>query len=88
MIFKRGNVKLKIVSDGTVMGTKITDGDGNLVENIQAVEIRWKLDLGDLRAKEYLTARATIDCVLTPCDISVVGECIELPAGVLKSAEA
>lgn len=62
-------MKLKIVSDGTAYGTKITDENGEPVENITAVEIRWRCD-----AEKNLAARATIDVFLSACDIQVEGE--------------
>ncbi len=76
-------VKLKIVSDGTAEGTKITDEHGNLVENIQAVKIEWELDVGGLGIRDYKKAEATIRCILTPCDISVVGVCLDPIPGIL-----
>lgn len=60
-------MKLKIVSNGTLLGTRITDENGNLVTNVTALDIRWQLD-----AKEG-TARARVGLVMPPADVEVEG---------------
>lgn len=74
-------MKLKITSDGTVPGTHITDEEGNRITNIQALEIRWKLDAYGKSGDAF----ATIECRLTPCDITVVGQTFEEDLNWLKA---
>lgn len=60
-------MKLKIVSDGTYHGTKITNEHGELIENISALSIFWETKPGDV-------ARASIDVTMSTCDIEIVGD--------------
>ena len=56
-------MKLKIVSDGTEMGTYVTTEDGENIENIR--EIRWFIKAGGL---------AIVTIKLPIMDVDVVGE--------------
>jgi hypothetical protein len=48
-------MRLKIVSDGSISGTKVTDENGNFVENVQA--IRFRAHVNDLATKATIELR-------------------------------
>lgn len=60
---------IKIISDGTPNGTKITDSKGKIIDNI--VEIDWKISVGNL-------ATATLKLVQIPVHLKSKRNILEI----------
>ena len=59
-------MKIKIVSDGTDLGTKVLDEDGNCLDLENMTKIEWSID------NESMVAKVKIEFVLVP--VELVGE--------------
>jgi len=59
-------MKLKIISNGTDLGTKVVDAEtGSVVEGVTSIE--WKIAAG-----KY--AEATIKCISIPVEVEIDGK--------------
>jgi len=58
-------MKLKIISNGTVAGTKLVDELGNMVDHVQSIS--WSIRIGEL-------SRATIELINIPIETGQDGQ--------------